>query len=82
MFKEHMIVDYLRNHDEQSSINLALHDLNRVFAEHGTSCSTYNLPEPTVNASEEPTIDQKQQQIEAERLINTLNPEEQQAFEK
>lgn len=48
-FKEHMIIDFLRNYDEPQSLNLALHDLNSVFHQHGQSCSTYRLPEPTGN---------------------------------
>lgn len=81
-FREDMILDFLRNYDEDSAINLALHDLQSVFQQHGVACSRYQLPTPTGNVADQQPHNQVQQQLLANSLIQTLNVEQRQAFEQ
>lgn len=80
-FKEHMIIDFLRHYDENESLNLALHDLESVFQQHGLTCSHYGLPQPVGTAADVLTYDQQQEMTRINRLRASLNPEQRNAFE-
>ena len=49
---ENLTLDYMRSHEETTSINKALHDINFIFKQHGMSCSSVGLPVPLENSPE------------------------------
>lgn len=78
----HMCLDFSQRNDERNAINLALNDLKDVLSQHGFSCSSFGLPEPTVNISSVECINTEQESIEAEHKISTLNVHQLDAFRK
>jgi PIF1-like helicase len=81
-FRQHMSLDFFRHHDDETSYNLALHDIDFILRQQGFSCASFGLPQPTGNVTEAATFNQAEEEAEAERRITTLNPQQLEAFTK
>ena len=77
-----MSVDYLRNNTHDSSLNMALHDINHVLKQHGLSCVTVGLPTPTGSPIKDTMFNQEEEQREGDTRMSTLNKEQREAFSK
>ena len=58
---ENLTLDYMRSHEETTSINKTLHDINFIFKQHGVSCSSVGLPVPRGNAPEDEVYNQAEE---------------------
>jgi PIF1-like helicase len=81
-FREHMSLDFFRHHDNETSYNFALHDIDFILRQKGFSCASFGLPRPTRNVSKTATFNQAEEEAEAERSIAILNPQQLEAFTK
>lgn len=70
LWEEHIddfILDYIRFDAADVAKNKALHDIEAILKQHGMSCSTFGLPEPTGNAPSIVTYDQAVEEEEGFR---------------
>ena len=81
-YKTDMVTDYTRNNDMDTAINLALLDIENVLQQRHLHCSSFGLPQPVENHVEPVVVDFEMEQIEADRLISTLNHQQLEAFQK
>jgi hypothetical protein len=82
--QEALIEDFARNHDHDAAVNQALHDIDRVLRENGSSCATIGLPPPQGEVSDEqpsplepaPTFDDltDEQQHLVDRVLQSISP--------
>lgn len=87
LFERHVddfIMDFevRQNMNRAAAINLALHEIESVFKDHGKSCSYFGLATPTGTYHEALNYDQTVEKNKADRLIPTLTPEQRFAFNK
>lgn len=66
-----MAVEFLPQFEEEIAFNLALHDIESIFKQHGLSCIKFGLPQPNVIVSPRLNFNQQEDMIEAERKIAT-----------
>jgi hypothetical protein len=81
-FSTDMALDYAREHDDIAAKNFALHDIEAVLKQHGLSCLSIGLPEPTGAAPADAPIDPDHEAQIAAQLIPTLNDKQTEAFNK
>lgn len=77
-----MILDFQRNHSDDIASNLALHDIESVLKQHGTTCRNFGLPEPVGTLPELELYNEDEEKENAERMIPTLNEQQRVAFDK
>lgn len=75
------VLDFERQHyNKDAAVNLALHQIEAVFKDHGATCSTFGLPTPTGTYIEVQNYDQTVEKQKADRLIPMLTQEQRAAF--